>query len=193
MPSAVTAKLIDALKRTTDRIDDFLETNRAIFGEIDPSPYGYLTFCSFLVVASYAPGKEYFPKTSVERDESDTEEFRKIIVQTLTHLVLQRHVGAIELMRSEAEKDEHAARTEQQVQAFVNEKYGEYFEHFRLDIEELAEGKSLYRNLSRAFMRDVLARSEADLSEGGPTVNNVSFGLCLSTTVSGLLSFFENS
>lgn len=190
MPSTVTAKLINALKRTTDRIDDFLETNRAIFGEIDPAPFAYMTFCSFLVVASYAPGKEHFPDTSVEREESDTEEFKRIIVQAITHSVLQRHAGAIELMRSEAEKDEHAARTEQQVRTFVSEKYAEYFGYFRLDVEQLADGKSLYKNLATAFMRDVLA-AESDPSESGPAINNVSFGLCLSTTVSGLLAFFE--
>lgn len=193
MPSAVTGKLIDALKRTTERIDDFLETNRAIFGGIEPSPYAYMTFCSFLVLASYAPGKEHFPNTSVERKESDAEEFKKMIVQAITHSVLQRHASAVELMRSEAEKDDHVARTERQVETFVNEKYVEYFRYFRLDIEQLADGKSLYKNLSTAFMRDVLAKAESDLPVDGFTVNSVSFGLCLSTTVSGLLSFFENT
>ncbi len=193
MPSAVTAKLIDALKRTTERIDDFLETNRTIFGEIEPSPYAYMTFCSFLVVASYAPGKENFPNTSVEREESDTEEFKKMIVHAITHSVLQRHASAVELMRSEAEKDEHVAGTEQQIETFVNEKYAEYFRYFRLDIEQLADGKSLYKNLSTAFMRDVLAREGSDLPVDGLAVDSVSFGLCLSTTVSGLLSFFENA
>ncbi len=193
MPSNVTAKLINALQRTIGRIDDFLETNRKIFGEIEPSPYGYMTFCSFLVVASYAPGKEHFPNTSVEREERDTEEFKKIIVQTITHSVLQRHAGAVELMRSDAEKDEHAARTEQQIETFVNEKYTEYFGYFRLDVERLADGKSLYENLSTAFMRDILGKAEPDLPADGQSVHNVSFGLCLSTTVSGLLSFFEKT
>lgn len=193
MPSAVTVKLINALKRTTDRIDDFLETNRTIFGEVTPSPYSYMTFCSFLVVASYAPGKEHFPNTSVDRQESDTEEFKKTIIETITHSVMQRHADAIKLMRSETEKDEHAARSQQRVATFVNEKYSEYFTYFQLDIEELADGKGLYKNLSTAFIRDVLARKEADLPVGGPTADNVSFGLCLSTTISGLLSFFEST
>ncbi|MDR3556139.1 MAG: hypothetical protein P4L55_15395 [Syntrophobacteraceae bacterium] len=193
MPSAVTDKLINALKRTTDRIDDFLETNRTIFGEVDPSPYSYMTFCSFLVVASYAPGKEHFPNTSVDRQENDTEEFKKTIIETITYSVLQRHADAIKLMRSETEKDEHAARAQQQVETFVNEKYTEYFTYFQLDIEELADRKSLYENLSTAFMRDVLAKKESGLPVGGPTAGNVSFGLCLSTTISGLLSFFESA
>lgn len=192
MPSAVTTKLIDALKRTTDRIDDFLESNRIVSGELAPSPFGYMTFCSFLVTASYAPGKERFPNTSIERAESDTKEFKKIIVQAITHSVLQRHAGAIALMRGEAEKDEHAAGTERQVQIFVDEKYAEYFKYFQSDVEELADGKGMYKNLSAAFMRDVLARTESDLPESEPSVDSVSFGLCLSTTVAGLLSYFEN-
>lgn len=193
MQSTITAKLINAMKRTTDRINDFLETNRTIFGEIDPSPYSYMTFCSFLVVASYSPGKEHFPNTSVDRQESDTEKFKNIIIETITDSVLRRHADAIELMRSEAEKYEHAAKARQQVETFVNVKYTEYFTYFQLDIEELAEGKSLYKNLSTAFMKDVLAEKESDLPLGGPTAHNVSFGLCLSTTISGLLSFFENT
>ncbi|MDR3569042.1 MAG: hypothetical protein P4L43_13520 [Syntrophobacteraceae bacterium] len=193
MPSAVTAKLINAMKRTTDRIDDFLATNPTIFGEVDPSPYSYMTFCSFLVVASYAPGKEHFPNTSVDRQESDTEEFKNIIIETIAYSVLQRHAGAIELMRSEAEKDEHAARTKQQVETFVNGKYIEYFTYFQMDVEELAEGRSLYRELSTAFIRDVLAGKESDSPQEGPTADNVSLGLCLSTTISGLLSFFESA
>ncbi len=193
MLATITAKLIDAMKRTTERIDDFFETNREIFGEIDPSPYSYMTFCSFLVVASYCPGKEHFPNTSVDREQSDTEEFKNIIIQAITDSVLRRHADAIELMRSEAEKKDHAATARQQVGTFVGGKYTEYFTYFQLDIEELAEGKSLYKNLSSAFMRDVLARKESGLPLGQPTADNVSFGLCLSTTISGLLSFFEKT
>ena len=193
MPSAVTNKLINALKRTTDRINDFLETNMAIFGEVDPSPYSYMAFCSFLVVASYAPGKEHFPDTLVDRQESDTEEFKKTIIETITHSVLQRHADAIALKRSETEKDEHAVKAQQQVETFVNETYTQYFTYFQLDIEELAEGKSLYKNLSTAFIKDVLGKKESDLPAGATTADNVSFGLCLSTTISGLLSFFEST
>ncbi|MGC8494820.1 MAG: hypothetical protein ACP5SH_24110 [Syntrophobacteraceae bacterium] len=193
MPSTVTAKLIDAMKRTTERIDDFFETNRAIFGDIDPSPYSYMTFSSFLVVASYSPGKEHFPNTSVDRKESDTEEFKNIIIQAITDSVLRRHADAIELMPTEAEKEHHAATARKQVETFVGEKYTEYFTYFRLDIEELAEGKGLYKNLSSAFMADVLARKESDPPLDQPTADNVSFGLCLSTTISGLLSFFEKT
>ena len=193
MPSTITAKLIDAMKRTTERIDDFFETNRAIFGDIDPSPYSYMTFCSFLVVASYSPGKEHFPNTSVDRPESETEKFKNIIIQAITDSVLLRHAEAIELMRSEAEKEDHAATARQQVETFVHGKYSEYFTYFQLDIEALAEGKSLYKNLSTAFMRDVLARKESDPPLGQPAADNVSFGLCLSTTISGLLSFFEKT
>jgi hypothetical protein len=150
-------------------------------------------FCSFLVVASYAPRKEHFPNTLVDRQESDTEEFKKTIIETITYSVLQRHADATKLMQSETEKDEHAAKTQQQVETFVNEKYAQYFTYFQLDIEELAEGKSLYKNLSTAFIRDVLGKKESDLPAGGPTADNVSFGLCLSTTISGLLSFFERT
>ena len=70
MSSVVTTKLIEALKLTTDRINDFLETNREIFGELNPSPYGFMAFCSFLVIASYAPAEEYFPDTLVKRKEA---------------------------------------------------------------------------------------------------------------------------
>ncbi|MGC8490768.1 MAG: hypothetical protein ACP5SH_03415 [Syntrophobacteraceae bacterium] len=196
MPSTITGKLIDAMKRTTERIDDFFETNRAIFGDIDPSLYSYMTFCSFLVVASYSPGKEHFPNTSVDRQESDTQEFRNFIIQAITDSVLRRHADAIALMRSEAEKENHAATARQQVATVVDGKYTEYFTCFQQDIEELAEGKSLYKNLSTAFMSDVLARKESDQSDlplDNPTADNVSFGLCLSTTISGLLSFFETT
>lgn len=193
MPSTITAKLIDAMKRTTERIDDFFETNRAIFGDIDPSLYSYMTFCSFLVVASYSPGKEHFPNTAVDRQESDTEKFKNIIIQAITDSVLGRHAEAIELMRSEAQKEDHATTARQQVATFVDGKYSEYFRYFQLDIEELAEGKGLYKNLSTAFMRDVLDRNKSDPPLGQPTADNVSFGLCLSTTISGLLSFFEKT
>ena len=149
MPSTITAKLIDAMKRTTERIDDFFETNRAIFGDIDPSPYSYMTFCSFLVVASYSPGKEHFPNTSVDRQESDTENFKNIIIQAITDSVLRRHADAIELMRSEAEKEDNAATVRQQVETFVDGKYTEYLTYFQLEIESLADGKSFIRTFPR--------------------------------------------
>ncbi len=187
MPSSVTDKLIEALKLTADRLNDFLLSNREIFGELDPSPYGFMTFCSFLVVASYAPGKERFPDTVIERQEADTEEFRKTVIDTMTQSLLARHAGALDLIEDEEERKEQAKKTGMRVAELLDQKYEEYFGFFREDVERLAEEQAnIYANLSAAFMTDVIGRDE-----NAPAPENVALGLCLSTTVSGLMSFYD--
>lgn len=192
MASPVTDKLIEALQLTTNRIDAFLENNREFFCDVDPSPYGFLTFCSFLVTASYAPPRKYFPNTVVHRDEAGTEEFKSIVVQSMTQSLLQRHAEALKLMASDAERDEHAQKTGQQVSGLMEEKYSEYFALLKQDIERLAEVQAnVYADLSAAFLRDVLGRQAGEQSDrAAPARDRLSLGLCLSTTISGLMAFF---
>ncbi|MHC1728738.1 MAG: hypothetical protein AB9866_22510 [Syntrophobacteraceae bacterium] len=194
MSSPVTDKLVAALKLTADRLNDFLVSNRDIFGDLNPSPYGFMTFCSFLVVASYAPGKKRFPNTVIERKETDTEEFKKTVLQTVTQSLLARHAGALDLIENEEEREEQAQKTGRQIAALFDQKYTEYFRLFQKDVERLAEDqKNVYANLSAAFMSDVIGEDEApDTSQTIPPPGNIALGLCLSTTVSGLMSFFDD-
>ncbi|MCE5335439.1 MAG: hypothetical protein LLG06_12720 [Desulfobacteraceae bacterium] len=194
MASAATDRLIEALKLTTDRINNFLETNRQYFGDTEPSPYGFMTFCSFLVTASYAPPRKYFPNTVVNREERDTEEFKGMVVQSMTQSLLNRHAEAINLMKSEAEKQEHVQRTKQQVAGLVEETHAEYFELFKKDVERLAEDPTnVYAEMSGAFMRDVMGKESAPAADGvSPSPDSLSLGLCLSTTISGLMAFYDN-
>jgi hypothetical protein len=189
----VTTKLIEALKRTTDRLNDFVESNREIFGELDPSPYGFLAFCSFLVIASYAPAKEYFPNSVVKRDEADAEDFKQMVIQSMTQSLLARHSEALSMIETEEKKKQQAQATMEQIRNLLNERYSSYFNWFRQDVEKLADDPTnAYANLSAAFMTDVLGRepaSEKDEAESSP--GSISLGLCLSTTISGLMAFFD--
>ncbi len=195
MPSLATNKLIEALQLTTNRLNDFFDSNSGIFGDLNPSPYGFMIFCSFLAVASYAPAKEYFPNSLVERKESDTEEFKEIVIQSMTQSLMERHSEALKLIEGKEEKIEQAQRTRKQLTALLNERYSRYFECFQRDIEKLAEDKTNpYANLSAAFMMDVLGKEESwNAGQSGLALSYLSFGLCLSTTVSGLMAFFDGS
>ncbi len=195
MSSFATTKLIEALKLTTTRLNDFFESNGEIFGDLNPSPYGFMIFCSFLVIAGYAPAKRYFPNSVVEREEADTEEFKQIVIQSMTQSLMERHSGALALIETEEEKDRQVQRTKQQVTSLLDERYSRYFECFQRDVEKLAEDRTnVYANLSAAFMADVLGKEEkANTGQSGLVLPNLSFGLCLSTTVSGLMTFFDGS
>jgi hypothetical protein len=186
-----TVKMVEALKLATDRINDFLESNREYFGRLNPSPYGFMAFCSFLALACYAPAREFFPNTLVNREETETEEFKQAVIQSMSQSLVDRHSGVIALMASEAEKEEHAGKIRQQVATLLGARYSEYFEYFQKDVERLASDQTnLYSNLSAAFMRDVLGK-EGKSGGTGPALDNLAFGLCLSTTISGLMAFFD--
>ncbi len=191
MTIPITTKLIEALKLTTDRLNNFLESNREIFGELDPSPYGFLAFSSFLVIASYAPAKEFFPNSVVKRDASDTEDFKQMVIQSMTQSLLARHSEAMAMIEGEEGKKRQAQSTMEQVKNLLNERYSGYFNYFKQDVEKLADDPTNpYANLSAAFITDVLGREPAsDQPELSP--GSISLGLCLSTTISGLMAFFD--
>ena len=193
MTSPVTTKLIEALKLTADRLNDFLESNREIFGEFNSSPYGFMAFCSFLVVASYAPAKEYFPNSVVKRDEADAEDFKQMVIQSMTQSLLARHTEALAMIEDEEKKKQHAQATMEQVKNLLNDRYSSYFNLFRQDVEKLAEDPTNpYTNLSAAFLGDVLGRDPApEKGEAELSLGSISLGLCLSTTISGLMAFFD--
>jgi hypothetical protein len=182
-----TQKQIEAFQLTADRLQNFLDTNQEIFGDLNSSPYGFIMFCSFLVVATYAPSRKFFPNTLVERDEADTEVFKQIVIRSIIESLLGLHDKALSL--SEEEKKEQATEIQKQVVDLLGQRYGQYYECFQRDVAKLANDLTdPYAELSNSFLRDVLGVEEA--SREKRIKSTLSLGLFLSTTISGLMNFF---
>jgi hypothetical protein len=187
MRSTSTQNQIEAFKLTADRLQNFLNADHEILGEIETSPYGFIIFCSFLVTAAYAPSKKFFPDTLVDRDEADTEAFRQIVVRSLMDSLLGLHERALNL--SETEKNEQFIEIERQVVDLLEQQYTRYYGFFCRDVSRLAENRTNpYAELSESFLVDILGLQGT--SESRLVKFKANLGLLLSTTISGLMSFF---
>jgi hypothetical protein len=188
MGSTPTQKQIEAFELTTERLQTFIGANQQILGEVNSSPYGFIIFCSFLVIAAYAPPRLYFPNTLVERNETDTEVFRQIVIRSIIESLLNRHEKALNL-RGE-EKKKHAVEIEGQVVDLLGKQYTRYYGCLQRDVSKLSGDQgSPYPELSESFLSDVLGLENT--SESPLMKFKASLGLFLSTTISGLMGFFE--
>jgi hypothetical protein len=182
-----TQKQIEAFKLTADRLQNFLDTNQEIFGDPDSSPYGFIIFCSFLVVAAYAPSRKFFPNTLVARDEADTETFKQIVIKSIIDSLLDLHNRNLSL--TEEENINQASEIETQVVDLLNKRYAQYYECFQWDVAKLATDQTNpYASLSDSFLSDVLGMQKT--SNVNHMKTSLSLGLFLSTTISGLMNFF---